>query len=326
MEVKFYRRLSEGLLQLRNPFSKDLDIAVAFVRRDGLDLVDSYGLKISRGVIGDAFSTTEPQAILDLVKNGSQIRVAEVEGGIFHPKVYLMPYDGTLAAFVGSSNLTRGGFQSNEEANLVLRGPKTEDPIPGLIDYFNELWNVRSVETTDDWIEGYKKRYEGLPKSRLITERQGSKYARIISLNAAEALSSKAAKHWIVVTTPENFRICLASGLWGVNRQSATIEEVAPGDIVTFYVKGWKNFRGVYRVTSRPFYDANQLWPDKLYPWRVRIQPTSQAGNAEALLLRRKLGMIKDPSVWGTYFQREMIQVSRDDFDTILGLMKRKVV
>ncbi len=323
MEVKFFRKLSDGLVQLKNPHSKNLDVAVAFVRNDGLDLVTSLGLQISRGVIGDAFSTTEPAAIERLIHGGSEIRIAEVEGGIFHPKVYLMPYDDSLAAFVGSSNLTRGGIESNEEANIVLRGRKKEVPIPGLLDYFMELWNIKSSETTDEWLKRYKARYESLPKSRLITEQEGSKLTRAISLDVAEALSSRASRHWIVVTSPKNFRICLANGLWGVNRQTATINEVSPEDIVTFYVKGWMNFRGVYRVTSRPFYDLTKLWPDKPYPWRVRIQPTTQAGSAGASQLRNELEMIKDPAVWGTYFQREMIPVSRDDFDAILSRMKR---
>lgn len=326
LEVKFFRKLSEGLVQLRNPFSKSLDVAVAFVRNDGIDLVDSLGFKVSRGVIGDAFNTTEPDAVERLRRQANtEVRIAEVEGGIFHPKVYLMPYDDSLAAFVGSANLTRGGIQSNEEANLVLRGGKKEPPIPGLLDYFDELWKVRSVEVTDEWMRDYRARFERLPEDRLISEQQGSKIARSISLAVAERLAGIASNHWIVVTSPENFRICLANGVWGVDRQIPTIQGVRPGDIVTFYVKGWKNFRGVYRVTSNPFSDATRLWPDKLYPWRVRIQPTSQAGSASALELKNNLSMIKNPSVWGTYFEREMIRVSGDDFGAIIDRMKSKL-
>ena len=326
LEIKFFRKLSEGLVQLRNPLSKNLDVAVAFVRNDGIDLIDSLGLHVSHGIVGDAFNTTEPDAIDRLRKQANtEVRVAEVEGGIFHPKVYLMPYDDSLAAFVGSANLTRGGIQSNEEANIVLRGGKTEDPIPGLLDYFDELWKVRSIEVSDEWMSDYRARFERLPKDRLITEQQGSKIARSISLSVAEKLASKASNHWIVVTSPENFRICLANGLWGVDRQIPTIQGVLPGDIVTFYVKGRMNFRGVYRVMGSPFYDAKRLWPDKLYPWRVRIQPTSQAGIASAPELRNKLNMIRNPSVWGTYFEREMIRVSIHDFEAILSQMKQKL-
>ena len=326
MEIKFFRKLSEGLVQLRNPLSKNLDVAVAFVRNDGIDLIDSLGFHVSRGVVGDAFNTTEPDAIDRLRKQANtEVRIAEVEGGIFHPKVYLMDYDDSLAAFVGSANLTRGGIQTNEEASLVLRGGKNEPPIPGLLDYFDELWKARSVEVTDEWMNDYRARFEELPKDRLVTEQQGSKIARSISLTVAEKLASRASNHWIVVTSPENFRICLANGLWGVNRQIASIQEVHPGDIVTFYVKGWKDFRGVYRVTGTPFEDRRQLWQDKLYPWRVKIQPTSQAGSASALELKNELSMIKNPSVWGTYFEREMIRVSNDDFGAILNRMKRKL-
>jgi HKD family nuclease len=325
LEIKFFRKLSEGLVQLRNPLSKNLDIAVAFVRNDGIDLIDSLGFQVSRGVIGDAFNTTEPDAIDRLRRQAnSEVRIAEVEGGIFHPKVYLMDYDGSLAAFVGSANLTRGGIQTNEEASLVLRGDKKEPPIPGLLEYFDELWKVRSVEVTDEWMNNYRSRFEQLPKDRLVTEQQGSRIARSISLTVAENLASRASNHWVVVTTPENYRICLANGLWGVNRQVATIQEVHPGDVVTFYVKGWKNFRGVYRVTGAAFYDAKLLWPGKPYPWRVKIQPTSQAGSTSALELRKELGMIKNPSVWGTYFEREMIRVSNEDFAAIINRMKSK--
>ena len=326
MEIKFFRKLSEGLVQLRNPLSKNLDVAVAFVRNDGIDLIDSLGFHVSRGVVGDAFNTTEPDAIDRLRKQANtEVRIAEVEGGIFHPKVYLMDYDDSLAAFVGSANLTRGGIQTNEEASLVLRGGKNEPPIPGLLDYFDELWKARSVEVTDEWMNDYRARFEELPKDRLVTEQQGSKIARSISLTVAEKLASRASNHWIVVTSPENFRVCLANGLWGVNRQIASIQEVHPGDIVTFYVKGWKDFRGVYRVTGAPFEDRRQLWQDKLYPWRVKIQPTSQAGSASALELKTELSMIKNPSIWGTYFEREMIRGSNDDFGAILNRMKRKL-
>ena len=326
LEIKFFRKLSEGLVQLRNPLSKNLDVAVAFVRNDGIDLIDSLGFHVSRGVVGDPFNTTEPDAIDRLRKQANtEVRIAEVEGGIFHPKVYLMPFDDSLAVFVGSANLTRGGIQSNEEANLVLRGNKKEPPIPGLLDYFDELWEVRSSEVTDEWMNDYRARFEMLPRDRLVTELQGSRIARSISLTVAESLASKASNHWIVVTSPGNFRVCLANGLWGVDRQIPTIQGVRLGDIVTFYVKGWKNFRGVYRVTSTPFYDATRLWPDKLYPWRVRIRPTSQAGSASAQELRSKLGMIRNPSVWGTYFEREMIHISGEDFGTILGRMKQRL-
>jgi HKD family nuclease len=121
------------------------------------------GLRVARGVVGDAFGTTEPAAIRKLRLGGSEVRVS-VEAGIFHSKVYLMPYNGTLAAFVGSSNLTQGGLRSNEEANLVLRGPKDEAPIPELLNYYRELWEVASVPIDDEWNEGVRRKVLATPE------------------------------------------------------------------------------------------------------------------------------------------------------------------
>ncbi len=80
----------------------------------------------------------------------------------------------------------------------------------------------------------------------------------------------------------------------------------------------------MYRVESRKFYDPAPMWPNKVYPWRVRINPTSQLSTMAAGSIASRLGFIKDPTVWGTYFQREMISIEKDDFLRILGHMKGK--
>jgi HKD family nuclease/predicted RNA-binding protein len=328
LQIKFSRKLKEELSYLREPSLRKLDLAVAFVKNDGLDIIDSLGLSVSRAVIGDAFCNTEPDAIERLRKShDSHVRVAEVEhaGGIFHPKLYMLPYDDSLAAIVGSANLTQAALEYNEEANLVLTGQRDEPPIPSIVDYFNLLWNEMSIEITDEWMKNYREKFESLPKDRLIDEKKASSILRSVSLNACKELVGKASNFWVVVTTPENFRICIQKGLWGVNRQTKTIQQVKPGDIVTFYVKGWKNFRGVYRVEGGVFRDTTKVWPDKPYPLRVRIKPLNQVGSANAYELRNKLELIKNPAVWGTYFQREMFQVRPDDIEAVLEAMKGKV-
>src|SRR5580700_941818 len=85
--------------------SQDVDMAVAFTLRSGLELIQSYlqdlldrGGKL-RVVTGDYLGTTDPDALLRLLDLGgqSECRVFETEGGTyaaafggsFHPKAYL---------------------------------------------------------------------------------------------------------------------------------------------------------------------------------------------------------------------------------------------
>lgn len=322
MEISFARGLRDALSGLSDPAAGDLDAAVAFVTESGLDVVDSLGLRVRQGIVGDAFHITEPSAIKRLIRAKASVRIAQTQTGVFHPKVYLLPYDDTLAVVVGSSNLTAGGMISNEEANVVLKGPKADSPLPGIKNYYSEIWGANSIQVTEEWLDEYRGEYESMSPALRNDEHAKARAVNKISLRVAERQSESAAKHWIVVTSPENFKICMANGLWGVERQKKSIEEVAPGDAVTFYVKGDKNFRGMYRVESRKFYDPTPMWPNKVYPWRVRINPTSQLSTMAAGSIASRLGFIKDPTVWGTYFQREMISIEKDDFLRILGHMK----
>ncbi len=322
MEVRFVRKLKEGLLNLSVPTYGSMNIAVAYVKETGLEVLDSMRVKVDKGIIGDAFAITQPSALERLLGGGSRIRMAQVTSGTFHPKLYMVPYDDSLGAIVGSANLTGGGLEANEEASIALRGRNDEAPIPSLLDYFGQLWNSSSVTLDQDWLEQYKRVYP--VKSDRLEENEGAGIITDVSLEVAKRLIERASRHWFVITTPENYRICMASGLWGVNRQTRTIQEVEPGDVVTFYITGSMQFSGIYRVSGKPFYDNTPLWPDKPYPWRVRIEPLNQLGRIFAPEIKNRLPLIRDPRHWGTFLQGEMKSVSGDDFRVLLDEMRRR--
>jgi HKD family nuclease/predicted RNA-binding protein len=322
LEVRFVRKLREGLLNLSAPDYGKINVAVAYVKETGLDVLESMKVKIDRGIVGDAFAITQPEALERLMKQGSRIRMAQVATGTFHPKLYMVPYDDSLGAIVGSANLTGGGLEANEEASIALRGHNDEAPIPNLLEYFRGLWDANAVILDQDWLEQYRKDYPS--RSRKIDETTGASVITDVSIKVAGKQIERAAQHWIVITTPENYRICLASGLWGVNRQTRTIQDVKIGDIITFYIAGAKQFSGVYRAASEPFEDRTRLWPDKLYPWRVRIEPLNQVGRIYAPEIKDRLPFIEDPGHWGTFLQGEMKRASTADFRVLLGEMKRR--
>jgi HKD family nuclease/predicted RNA-binding protein len=323
LEVRFVRKLREGLLNLSASDYGKINVAVAYVKETGLDVLESMNVKIDLGIVGDAFAITQPEALERLMKEGSRIRMAQVATGTFHPKLYMVPYDDSLGAIVGSANLTGGGLEANEEASIALRGHNDEAPIPNLLEYFRGLWDANAVILDRDWLEQYKKDYPA--RSRNVDETTGASVITDVSIKVAGKQIERAAQHWIVITTPENYRICLASGLWGVNRQTRMIQDVKIGDIITFYIAGAKQFSGVYRAASEPFEDRTRLWPDKLYPWRVRIEPLNQVGRIYAPEIKDRLPFIENPSHWGTFLQGEMKRASTADFRVLLGEMKRRV-
>ena len=316
------RKLREGLLGLSAPDYGKINVAVAYVKETGLDVLDSMKVKIDRGIVGDAFAITQPKALRRLLNEGSSIRMAQVSTGTFHPKLYMVPYDDSLGAIVGSANLTGGGLEANEEASIALRGHNNEAPIPNLLEYFKGLWDANAVVLNQDWLDQYEKDYPFRRKE--IDETTGAGVITDVSLKVAGRQIERAARHWVVITTPENYRICLSSGLWGVNRQTRMIQDVRRGDIITFYIAGAMQFSGVYRAIGESFFDNTPLWPDKPYPWRVKIEPLNQVGRVDASEIVERLPLIGDPAHWGTFLQGEMKHASTEDFRVLLGEMKRK--
>jgi HKD family nuclease len=68
---------------------------------------------------------------------GGSLHVEYAEGGIFHPKVFVVESPDRVAAVVGSANLTANGSLVNVEAGVVLEtdepGPPAEAPLDAVI-------------------------------------------------------------------------------------------------------------------------------------------------------------------------------------------------
>lgn len=88
-------------------------------------------------VFGDDFHLSQSGALRTLMDAGCQLRLhsGETHPG-FHPKLWIVDYDGDQrGVVVGSSNLSRGGFITNAEANVVLRATVRELAV------FDDFWH-----------------------------------------------------------------------------------------------------------------------------------------------------------------------------------------
>jgi HKD family nuclease len=97
--------------------SSQVDIAVAWAcdcdALSGLIQFANSGTPL-RAIIGISGNATHPNALRGL-KGCGQLRIATNAEGLFHPKFYLFHQHIGRIAWIGSANLTRRGFQQNEE-------------------------------------------------------------------------------------------------------------------------------------------------------------------------------------------------------------------
>jgi len=187
--------------------SKDVKIAVAFLRKSGIDKIQSaldYALTKNAAniefIVGLDFKTTDYQALVTLneIKTAYQRFTYYCFGDkrdnfndlIFHPKIYLFnnqdENDPKYTSIIGSSNLTGGGLSENFEVNSIFR-EDTPRYYSQLVAIYNEIKFTDSIfipnkdyilryadvkktfDNSDEKIEkSLKEKIEGLRNEELI--------------------------------------------------------------------------------------------------------------------------------------------------------------
>lgn len=118
-----------------------LDVAVAYVGTGpALDEVLEFARrprKRIRVIASLDMGVSDPAALRDLCSVG-ELRTLRRPRGLFHPKVFIFYSSKASESWIGSANMTRGGFSRNEE--LVAR-LSTE---PEVVLWFDKLWEKAS--------------------------------------------------------------------------------------------------------------------------------------------------------------------------------------
>ena len=125
---------------LEDGIRRDFRFAVAYARRAGAAILEKplrqfiSGGGAAQGIVGVNQGNTSHQGLAllsDVIGDGLHLRCARKGGAIFHPKLYFFgDAAGEVApasVVVGSSNLTRGGLQGNEECDALLENFSTRD-------------------------------------------------------------------------------------------------------------------------------------------------------------------------------------------------------
>ena len=149
---RFSQRLAEA---------KQVDIAVAWATPcpalEALKRRAERGTKI-RIAVGVSGNITSPTTLRDLQQRSVDLRIApsSLQSGIFHPKYFrFRDRDSTTCwCWIGSANLTRGGFGENYE--LIY---EFDDSAGEGLHWFEALWDGLAPDPGPE-IEEYEKEYQ----------------------------------------------------------------------------------------------------------------------------------------------------------------------
>ena len=135
------------------------------------------------------------------------------------------------------------------------------------------------------------------------------------------------ANYFIMVGNEDNWKMAVESGFWAVGRGKRIMRDVNKGDkIVAYLSRRMCAFYGVFRATSDSYHDDTSpvfgLNPRK-FPYRVNIAPEILLEKPLSIRpLINELSFIKDPDIWGAYFQIGIRKISKEDFEKILSRIK----
>ena len=142
---------------------------------------------------------------------------------------------------------------------------------------------------------------------------------------------------WMVVQTPENFKITKDMGftLHGVGgRYKRRAERMQPDDRVLFYVEKMRVWTAAATISSRYFEDQTPIWKSTArgdqFPYRVNMAPDialDEEDYIDALILAPRLEYVKRwaPEDWPLAFHDRLHLLPQRDFRLIEGEMKRIV-
>lgn len=205
MEIMFTDNSQENtcldVLQLSLHHAKVVNIAVAFLKQSGFDLIKDQLLRVGeRGcvevIVGLDFKSTEPKTLKELLDYSKNYNIkcycfsdySLVDIPVFHPKLYYVEGNNNSAtAIIGSSNLTKGGLQENFEINAIFSGNIAEYPLPKIKSLYYQIKIKETVFTPDfDFIDGYKDAYNRVKKNLQKAIKEPATNAAIRSLKKKE--------------------------------------------------------------------------------------------------------------------------------------------
>jgi HKD family nuclease len=155
-----------------------IGVVAAFVSTEGIrqfiEILKRCGEPKCRLIAGTDNAITHPEALFAARDQGWKIRLGKPVRGIFHPKLVVagqsFSRNGTIqqlcCVYVGSSNLTNGGLNTNVECGLIS---DAEGCLVSASEVFAELWET-ARPATDVELRNYAARFAERARRRAVSE------------------------------------------------------------------------------------------------------------------------------------------------------------
>jgi len=134
----------------------ELWIAAGLISSHGLSYIENLNAQIH--ILVGIDLPTPPKVLRELVswatKGKIKFKVYTFEDTFFHPKVYIWKKGSSLNAYVGSGNMTQGGWKNNVE---LFWHVEKETECRKLIEWFNRNMDM-GIAVDESFINDYEKR------------------------------------------------------------------------------------------------------------------------------------------------------------------------
>jgi HKD family nuclease len=195
---------------------------------------------------------------------GARCRIHHVFAGAgFHPCMYVVDKPRRRLVYIGSSNLTADALKHEVSVNVRIEGDPTEQELEQPMRLFEEFfWSELSLPMAEAFLDEYEA-LRGAHRAaidkwpdRSMEEKLGWAVARRLGEHRGRAAGGR---HLLVVT-PKNFAVCLATKSFGRRRQ-AELERYAKGDPFFFHVTGrGRGLRAMGMFVGEAYRDENDIF------------------------------------------------------------------
>lgn len=228
---------------------------LSFVRRGGELLLlagtDGYGTETAFLRRFDGFS-------------GARCRIHHAYSGAgFQPCMYVIDKPQRRVVYVGASNLTATALKDDVAVNVRIEGDPTDQELERPMRLFEEFfWSELSLPMADAFLD----EYEGLRAAhRALLETwpertKEEELAFAVARRLGEHRGKTAAGRHLLVVTPKNYAVCVATKSFGRRRQ-AELERYAKGDPFFFHVTGrGRGLRAMGMFVGEAYRDENMIF------------------------------------------------------------------
>lgn len=175
--IKHYKTFSCCVAWAGNP--KDIE---------AMHYLTNHSDKIGKMIVGLHFYQTSPEFLRKFMDN-KDVRFVMSTAGVFHPKVYLFKNTkNDWCVLTGSYNLTSGGFDVNEEVNVLFcQDDDADGKLFAQVEKYIENQYKKAADMTDADCENYCRSYDS-QKSRRKSLETVIKVKKSIFVDAALSL------------------------------------------------------------------------------------------------------------------------------------------